>query len=422
MAVDGPFDVIQHQVPVFTARQYPHAILDERKNLYVAVKQYVPKIKVSISSATKSSDPITIIAAGGLGFIKELYESLFAEVFARARNAGVTVASVWIADMFNCGQSAVLNKDNLGCDPAWFDHARDLFTVITHFRDQMTQPIYGLGHSMGCNQLVYLSHWQPSLFQGLVCVESGCDKEYGKGIIFPWMMLHLKRKVDFDSREEAAKDLVRAHQAKVWDAQAKNNLMKYGVYEESGKWRATTPKEQIAALVCRFNPKRLGIDGVEDMAIEARERIPDVDPEAWNPGQFYQSALKQSWDLLPHVRPWVLYINGEKSPFFGRPKTRDERAKITGTGVGGSGGMRMGAVEQVVIKDGEHTMVFEKQVGEIADYIARWLGKETERWELGEKKRLVEWQANSTAEKKSVPKGYEKALAAQLKADRKPKL
>jgi len=236
------------------------------------------------------------------------------------------------------------------------------------------------------------------------------------------MMLHLKRKAESATRDEAAKELVRAHQAGGWDERAKERLTKYGIYEENGTWRSTTPKEQIAALVCNFNPKRLGVDGIEGMTMEEREEIPDVDPQAWNPGSFYQSALKESWHLLPHIRPRVLYVNGEKSPFFGRPRTRDERARITGTGVGGSGGMKVGAVEQVVIKDGEHTMVFEKQLGEVADHVARWLGTDVKRWQQGEQKRMEEWRAKSVAERKSVPEGYEEALAAEIKASRRPKL
>ncbi len=419
---DFPFDIVEHRIPVQSLRQYPQAILDEDHDLFVSVKQYVPKPDITTNSKKSLTDPITIIAAGGLGFIKELYEPLFAEILVRSNHAGFSIQAIWMADMFNCGRSAVLNRSNLGCDPAWFDHARDLFTVITHFRRQIKRPIYGLGHSMGCNQLVYLSHWHPRLFQGLVCVESGCDKEYGKGIILPWVMLHLRRKVDFDTREEAAKELVMAHQAEGWDVRAKGRLMRYGVYEEEGRWRSTTPKDQIAALVCRFNAKQLGARGIASMTMTEREEIPDIDPHAWNPGSFYQSALKESWDLLPHVRPWVLYVNGGRSPFFGRPQTRDERARITGIGVGGSGGMKLGAVEQVVVKDGEHTMVFEKQIGEVAAHITGWLGKDVRRWQQGEKKRLEQWQSKSVVGKKSVPEGYGEALTTEIKASRKLKL
>jgi hypothetical protein len=72
MAEDFPFDVIVHKVPVFSPREYPHAVLDEQKDLFVSVKQYIPRYGKSLASS--SIDPITILAAGGLGFIKELYE------------------------------------------------------------------------------------------------------------------------------------------------------------------------------------------------------------------------------------------------------------------------------------------------------------------------------------------------------------
>lgn len=36
---------------------------------------------------------------------------------------------------------------------SFFDHARDLLFMINHFQDQITQPIIGLGHSMGGMQM-----------------------------------------------------------------------------------------------------------------------------------------------------------------------------------------------------------------------------------------------------------------------------
>lgn len=35
----------------------------------------------------------------------------------------------------------------------WFDHSRDLLNMVNHFRDSMSRPIIGIGHSMGCTQL-----------------------------------------------------------------------------------------------------------------------------------------------------------------------------------------------------------------------------------------------------------------------------
>ena len=150
--------------------------------------------------------------------------------------------------------------------------------------------------------------------------------------------------------------------------------------------------------------------------------MPDLEPSAWNPGQFYRQELKGAWDLLPHIRPRVLYINGGRSPFFGRTEVRDERGKITGTGVGGNGGMKVGAVEQVIIKKGEHTMVFDSHIGEVAECAAKWLGMEVRRWQNGPEKRRKAWQAKSKQEQQSLPEGFEEAIDAQAKEERRPEL
>lgn len=41
------------------------------------------------------------------------------------------------------------------------DHARDLFLMINHFRDQMPRPLVGIGHSMGGN-IMYVLEMDPS--------------------------------------------------------------------------------------------------------------------------------------------------------------------------------------------------------------------------------------------------------------------
>jgi len=124
-------------------------------------------------------------------------------------------------------------------------------------------------------------------------------------------------------------------------------------------WNFTTSKHQIATLLGRHNPKNisLGPGGVSEMTLEERELIPDSDPDSWNEHCFFKPELKLAWEYLPSVRPWVLYVNGGNSPVFGCPQTRDEGAKRTGTGVGGNGGLKLGAVKQIFIEGADHNMV-----------------------------------------------------------------
>ncbi|KAJ5861550.1 uncharacterized protein N7529_008860 [Penicillium soppii] len=392
---DFPFEIVSHLVPVVSFREYPRAIIDEQNGVRLAVKQYIPRHDKTPKSKT---EPITIIAAGGLGFFKELYEPFFAEFLHRAHRSGVNIRSIWMADMFNVGESAVANKDNLGCDPAWIDHSRDLWSMINHFRAEMPKPIIGLGHSMGCNQIVCLSSWHPTLFHSLVFIEPGIDPQYGRAIAAPWRFHTLRLQESWSNREEAEARLVKFHKAHSWDEKTLARLKHYGILRaeenKSDTWNFATSKHQIVSLLGRHNPKNIGLGpgGVSEMTLEERESIPDSDPDSWNEDTFYKPELKLAWEYLPSVRPWVLYVNGGDSPVFGCPLTRDERARRTGTGVGGNGGLKLGAVRQVIIDGAGHSMVFDGDICIVAEHVVEWLTKECERWTDVYKRRLKDWQ------------------------------
>ncbi|KAJ5668940.1 hypothetical protein N7462_010010 [Penicillium macrosclerotiorum] len=425
LEADYPFEIIAHWVPVVPFREYPHAIIDEQQGLGLSVKQYVPRHS---RPSGASGEPLTIVAAGGLGFIKELYEPLFAALLSRADQAGVAIRAIWIADMFNVGQSAVANRANLGCDPSWLDHSRDLWSLIHHFRADMPKPLVGLGHSMGCTQLVALSAWHPTLFHSLAFIEPGLDVQYGRGITVPWSISTLKQGDCWASRAEAETGAVRLAGAQRWDPRVRTRLTHYGIYEippaqaQGAPWALTNPKDQIAALASRLNKDRIGLGpgGLETVTLEQRQTIPDSDPDGNVNGQFYRHELKTTWDMLPKVRPWVLYINGGKSPFFGHPGTREQRLHLTGTGPGGNGGVRLGAVTQRLLEDGEHTMVFDKNMATVAEYVAVWLADESARWMRGPKTARETWQARPMDEKQTVGPDYMAALASQIKDWKRP--
>lgn len=47
---------------------------------------------------------------------QELYEPLWAEIYARSKANGFRIRSIWMADVAHQGQSSVLNEDLLGND------------------------------------------------------------------------------------------------------------------------------------------------------------------------------------------------------------------------------------------------------------------------------------------------------------------
>lgn len=155
----SPFTIITHTIPASHLRDYPHGIANEDEDLFLKVKQYIPDQQICFTTPSgreekgTGDDAVTIIAAGGIGFLKEFYEPLFEELLFGADRAGFMIQAIWMADPVNMGASAVRNQANLGCDPSWWDHSRDLWAMVEHLRRDMVQPVMGLGHSMGANQL-----------------------------------------------------------------------------------------------------------------------------------------------------------------------------------------------------------------------------------------------------------------------------
>lgn len=84
---------------------------------------------------------------------------------------------------------------------------------------------------------------------------------------------------------------------------------------------------------------------------------------------------------------------------------RKERLDLTGTGVGGSGGVAEGAVEYVLMEDAGHFVPFEK-VQQTASHIGTWLGKDIERWQRGEEEDRRMWESIPPTDKMVMSKQF----------------
>jgi hypothetical protein len=100
---------------------------------------------------------------------------------------------------------------------------------------------------------------------------------------------------------------------------------------------------------------------------------PDLDPQ--DQGQFYfaRPEMNIAYANLPHLRPSVLYMWGSTSGLTS-PQWEVDKLRLTGTGLGGSGGVRAGKVDKVVIDGFGHLVPCEK-TSECAGYAAEWLGR-----------------------------------------------
>lgn len=81
---------------------------------------------------------------------------------------------------------------------------------------------------------------------------------------------------------------------------------------------------------------------------------------------------------LPLLRPRCFYVFGETSAASSR-QLEAEKFRITGTGIGGSGGAAEGAVQSTLVKGAGHFVAFERPQ-EVAAAMARWIASDIKLW------------------------------------------
>jgi hypothetical protein len=79
----------------------------------------------------------------------------------------------------------------------------------------------------------------------------------------------------------------------------------------------------------------------------------------------------------------VKWLFGRKS-YLSPPAAQESKVRVTGTGVGGSGGVCAGAVAKAVLPEAEHLFCFE-HVGWCARVMDEWIEKWFNEWLADEK-------------------------------------
>ncbi|EMD00149.1 hypothetical protein BAUCODRAFT_21800 [Baudoinia panamericana UAMH 10762] len=331
-------------------RHYAGATRDGRDDtsLMLSVKRYTPVYDTQ--SQGKRLRTVTILGAHGVGFVKELYEPLWAELVPRLDAQGVRVKGIWIADMSHFGMSGVRNEDVLGDQPSWMDYPRDLLCIINHFRDEMTAPIVGIGHSTGATSLIALALFHPRLLTHLVMIEPIMGE-----VLLPTKFLAyrtINNPDSWPSIEIAKAYFKRTTPWKSWDPRVLDRWMAHGVRavrkagSESTEVRLSTCKHQeaITYLWLREDGQAFQVPG----SVEITARFPSL-----------QSS--------------VLFIFGGSSGLVS-PERRALALETTGTASDGSGGQAAGRVEQHLLEGKGHLLPFEDVV-DCAELAAKSISK-----------------------------------------------
>ncbi|GFF51774.1 peroxisomal membrane protein LPX1 [Aspergillus udagawae] len=346
------FRVVEHVARAQNVRERPGAVkFGHEQELRLAVKQYIPH-----DNPCPAKGDVTLIGAHANGFPKELYEPLWDEIYTRLRARNRRIRSIWIADVVQQGQSGVLNEFILGDDPSWFDHGRDLLFLLNQFQDQIPGPLIGVGHSMGGMQLAHLSLMHPSLFEGLILMDPVIQRDNPSR---KYALPSTYRRDLWPSRDEARAKFQSSSFYQGWDPRVLDKWVEYGLRDLPTKLypisedimhgksavTLTTPKAQELFTFLRpsYIDERSGQPrGVPEEEMH-RDDIDDF--------PFYRPEPPQIFRRLPELKPAVLYLFGSDSD-LSSSKARREKLVMTGTGVGGSGGVSRGRVQEVVLPCG----------------------------------------------------------------------
>jgi pimeloyl-ACP methyl ester carboxylesterase len=389
MASTSKFIVKTYIFPGQHIRHYPGATRhSEQDILYLEAKQYIP-----VDNTAPQDGDVTIIGNHGASFPKELYEPLWEHLLDGSRKHGFRIRSIWIADASNSGASGVINEHTQGDQPGFYDIAHDILLMINTFRDQMPQPLVGVGHSMGATSLIHLSLIHPRLLSCLILFDPVVGPTIAPASALLLYASATKRDL-WDSREQAGKQIKSMPGIKQWDPRVLQLFMEFGLrdtptllHTEPGKVTLRTSKAQEAWTYTRswFDP--LPSDGRYANS-RSRIKMPDMNDTVRDTHPFFRTADEYIWSLLPRLRPSVLYVVPE-----GALLTKDipikTKVERTGSGPGGSGSVEEGRVSSRVLKNVGHLLPFEKPA-DCAQVAAEWLGKDIEGW-----RQRVEYEKNN---------------------------
>lgn len=428
MSSTDTFEIIEHQVPASYIREYPRALAHSQEDtLTLAVKQYKP---------TSNPDPlpkhaVTIIAAHANGFPKELYEPLFIDLVAacKSQNPPIVIRSIWIADIAHQNASGILNENLLGNDPGWYDHARDLTHLINLKRADMPRPIFGLGHSVGGNNLVNVSLFNPRLFEGLILLDpvvqiSSAQPKKSDGKKNPWSLsvagLSTFRRDQWPSRSVAAESFKRSAFYKKWDSRVLDRWVQHGLRDlptalyPNEAPPGVTLSTTIAGEVHHF--LRPNYEGYGTDKPINRDTHADLDISSPYTKPFYRPESTRTFHRLPEVRPSVLYVFGSISDVS--DKDMDElKVSSTGCGIGGSGGRANGRVKGVTLENIGHLIAMEAPT-QTAEECASWLGSEMERFKSKEEEWEREWKPRDIRDKQAVSEQWKNTMGGDPRAKR----
>ena len=114
--------------------------------------------------------------------------------------------------------------------------------------------------------------------------------------------------------------------------------------------------------------------------IEKQEEFlisPDQDSSHEGKYVFVKPEIFQTYLRLPELRPAVLWLYGEMS-FINSADIRENKQN-TGSGRGGSGGIKAGKVEEIIMRNAGHMLALDEPM-RTAVTLVKWLQHQHQAW------------------------------------------
>ncbi|CEJ94034.1 hypothetical protein VHEMI09590 [[Torrubiella] hemipterigena] len=359
-----------HKVPGQHIRHYAHSTAhDQHATFYIHVKQYTP-----LDNLKPEAGDVTIIATHASGVPKEAYEPVWDELLASSRRCA-----------------------------SWFDSARDLLAVVNHLRDDMVQPIFGFGHSFGGNVLVQTALLHPRLFSALALADPTLIYDPAQSDFSPVTYIAQRRET-WPSRDAARASFSKKSIYALWDPRAFENWITYGLIEnDDGSVSLATSASQEVLMYGRASHPAAGEPLSSFCAASGRHS--EMKPELEGKLPFYRPEGYLVFNNLPHLQPGVNYIYPlKKTTVVCKPEHQIIRHKITGTGLGGSGGLNAGRVDFHNV-DGGHFFPLEKPA-ETAEIVNEYYAAEVSNFKRLQMENERLWKNRPVEQRSTIDNDY----------------
>jgi pimeloyl-ACP methyl ester carboxylesterase len=294
---------------------------------------------------------------------------------------------------------------------SWYDYSRDIIHMINTFR--MPRPLVAVGHSFGANALSYAALLHPRLFHSMVLLDPVIAPYHKSRLDFRASpaAASVRRRDVWPSREAAAALFRKSPFYQAWDPRALDQWIKYGLHnttpDPNGEVVLATTKHQEVFTFLRPSWPAFDVEGkhavdpkmVPECGTSIKVQLPLY--------PFYRPEAVNTFMHMPNLRPGVVFILGGQSSVIGDDDAR-RRTEITGTGLGGSGGVASGRVLEVVHDKYGHFIPLEVP-GFCSQHAADFLKGELDIW-MAEAREYQEWAKTDNVAKVTVSREYKKHL------------